>query len=92
MTEEFDGDTVIVQAKAMTTADALNLSDSTDDLIKKFGTYLISVTGLKDAAGNEVSKETMLEEAYFLPLVGKLAEGWAARSIPNHLKSQPSVK
>ncbi len=92
LTEEFDGDTVVVQAKAMTTVDALNLGDDTKDLIEKFSTYINSVTGLKDAEGNEVSKETMLSEAYFLPLVGSLAEKWAKKSMPTSAKSLPSAK
>lgn len=44
--------------------------------------HLESLTGLKDANGEAVSKDEVLQGAYFISLVTTLASAWAERSSP----------
>lgn len=93
VTKEFEGDTVKVVLQPMTTTDALDIEEKdTKALITLVQKYILHFSGLRDAAGVDLTKEDVFASAYFMGLLADLAEEWADRSIPDSLKSRPSVK
>lgn len=86
-TQEFDGETVRYTLRRMTNQQLMSLAPSfgsedanivfrTARLVKEAREVLQAcvsdVSGYRDSDGTAVTFETMLEEAYFLPLIDKM--------------------
>lgn len=90
--EQFDGDavTVVLRPLAMTTL--LNIRSSTADgedaLIRAFQSMLpgqiVSLSGLRDAAGAEITAEEVCTAAYFGPLVMSLGMTLLTEATPKN--------
>ena len=58
------------------------LSDeSIMQLVDSFGTHVESIAGARDAGGGDVSKETILNTAYYFGVLVEAAGEWSARSL-----------
>lgn len=92
---EFEGDSVTFASRPMSRVVAVQLRPEVNGdgtarmsaasqslILDAFGTHTDSVSGLRDAGGNAVSKEVVFEQAYFLPLIMEAAGKWAERSVP----------
>ena len=90
-TFEFDGDTVTVVFKPLSYGDMLALRAIGHDEVKFFAeagrilpAVVSSLSGLRDAAGNDVTLATVIEQGYFAALVGQIIAAMVSASVPGN--------
>lgn len=95
ITEQFDGDTVNVALRPLDLADMLAIraattgdGDREQALAQEFQRVLakqiVSLSGLRDAAGGEIDVPTLCTAAYFVPLVVTLGTRLLTEAVPKN--------
>jgi hypothetical protein len=92
---EFDGDTVTVQVKPMTLLDCAQASkvlsiesprpEDVAEIVGKYvPKYTVAMSGLRDAAGQEIDIATVATDMYFLELATRILALTVQASVPGN--------